>query len=136
MSETKLQIAVAKHLDAIRVHGKPLLWNHCPNEGKRRGKTGNILKAKGMKEGVPDVQIYTPPLCSSMFVPPDCIATCDRRRRWPASGLAIELKVGKGETSGEQDEWIAGLRECGWRVEVCRTLDEVRAVVRACYGVG
>ena len=52
------------------------------------------------------------------------------------SGLAIELKTAKGIVKKAQKQWHLALRERGWRVEVCRSLDEVRALVRECYGVG
>lgn len=37
-----------------------LLWNHCPNEGKRAGRTGRSLLWQGLKPGWPDVLIVTP----------------------------------------------------------------------------
>lgn len=37
-----------------------LLWNHCPNEGKRPGRTGRTLLGHGLKPGWPDVLIATP----------------------------------------------------------------------------
>jgi hypothetical protein len=35
--------------------------------------------------------------------------------------------------SPEQAAWHDRLRKNGWRVDVCRSLDEVLAVLRECY---
>lgn len=111
MSEHKLQVAVARILDA-----SGLLWTAVPNGGKRSPITGAILKKEGVKPGVPDVLVFD--------------WTSDNRR-W---GLAIELKNGKaGRTSPAQREWMDALRARGWRVEVCRSLDEVLDLLRECY---
>lgn len=53
--EAAEQRALAKVLDAAG-----LLWNHCPNEGKRPGRSGGLLVAAGLKRGFPDVQIFDP----------------------------------------------------------------------------
>ena len=118
-TENDLQRAVAKVLDA-----SGLTWFHPPMEGFRNPRTGAHLKAKGMKAGVPDCLIFN-----------------DRQyadgRIYPVedyfTGLAIELKVGKNKPSASQEEWAGKLRGCGWRYEVCRSVDEVLTVLRECY---
>ena len=49
------QARLATALDAAG-----MLWNHCPNEGKRPGRTGRTLRGQGLKPGWPDVLIVTP----------------------------------------------------------------------------
>lgn len=114
-TENDLQRAVAKVLDA-----SGLTWFHPPMEGFRNPRTGAHLKAKGMKAGVPDVLIFDSP-CVDVGTGPE----------W--EGLAIELKVGKNKPSASQEEWAGKLRGCGWRYEVCRSVDEVLTVLREAY---
>ena len=115
MTENDLQAAVAKVLDHTG-----LVWQHSPNEGKRHPATGRRLKAHGMKAGFPDVAIYTP--------------FRQHVDDWQdMNGLAIELKVGKNKPTASQLEWMDKLRRCGWRVEICRTLDECMAILKECY---
>jgi hypothetical protein len=118
MTENDLQRAVAKVLDY-----SGLTWFHPPMEGFRTPRTGGHMKAKGSKAGVPDCLIFTPPQMLNLFpVQPSY-----------QRGLALELKVGKNKPTPAQLEWADKLRACGWRVEVCRSLDEVLAVLRECY---
>ena len=112
MTENDLQQAVAKVLDH-----SGLTWQHSPNEGQRHPAVGAKLKRHGMKAGFPDVAIYDP----FEFA----------YTEW--NGLAIELKVGKNKPTQSQLIWHHKLRGCGWRVEVCRTLDEVLYVLSKCY---
>ena len=112
MSENQLQQAVARLLDH-----SGLVWCHPPNGGNRTAKTGALMKSMGAKAGVPDVLIFDTPGMPG----------------WYRCGLAIELKVGKNKPTPAQLKWHEDLRGCGWRVEVCRTVDEVLAVLRECY---
>ena len=118
MSEHKLQVAVAKLLDA-----SGLLWTAIPNGGNRNVVTGAMLKAEGVKRGVPDIAIFTP-FHQFTFAAPDILKHC----------LFIELKDGpKGKVSDHQKDWIRRLSENGYRAEVCRSLDEVLTLLRECY---
>lgn len=55
-----------------------------------------------MKSGVPDVLVFTPAPCGRMPV-------------------AIELKRQRGGVvSPAQQDWLAGLRNCGWEAYVAR----------------
>lgn len=116
MNENDLQRAVAKVLDY-----SGLTWCHPPNGGNRSAKTGALMKAMGAKAGVPDCLIFTGHHGQDQGLP------C-----WN-SGLAIELKVDKNKPTPKQIEWMDKLRKCGWRCEVCWTLDEVLAVLHECY---
>jgi hypothetical protein len=116
MSEERLQMAVARVLDAAG-----LCWCHVPNGGQRNAIVGAKLKAQGVKRGVPDVLVFEP-YGNYQDV------------RYLYNGVAIELKNGKaGRVSPDQKAWHERLWEAGWRVEVCRSLDEVLAVLRECY---
>ena len=121
MTEAQFQRAVAKLLDA-----SGLLWYHGPNEGKRNPRTGAALKAAGMKAGFPDCVIFDPPQY-------DACAELLKGFKGKPRGLAIELKVGRNKPTAAQLEWHDKLRARGWRVEVCRTMDDVMDLLRECY---
>lgn len=40
----------------------------------------------------------------------------------------VELKTKKGKPSGNQELWVLRLRNLGFRVGICRTLDEVKRI--------
>jgi hypothetical protein len=121
MTEEQLQRQVAELLD---YHG--WLWSHVPNEGKRSKAAGGRLKAQGMKRGVPDVLVFE--RWEAGFAR-GMGCTLDR---YSGHGIAIELKVGKRKPTPEQEQWMEALRERGWMVAVCRSLEEVRDVLRHC----
>ena len=75
-----------------------------PNSGARDAVTGAMLKAEGVKPGVPDIFL---PLPVGDF-----------------HGLFIELKTAKGRPSPEQREWLMRLRHRGYAAVLCRGLDE------------
>lgn len=84
---------------------KGLRYFSIPNAAKRGYKLAAMMKAEGLKSGVPD-----------MFI--------------PSLFLFIEMKRRKGGTlSPEQKEWLDYLRSCGYRCEVCRGADEAIKVV-------
>ena len=47
-----------------------------------------------------------------------------------AHGLAVELKIGRNDLSGQQRRWFARAEAKGWRVGVARSLAEFQKVVR------
>lgn len=102
--EDNFQISVARYLDALGV-----LWFHVPNGGHRNKVTGAILKAMGVKPGVSDCLIL--------------------EARKGFAGFAIELKVGRNDTSDNQKAFIENLQKRNWRVLVSWSLDEVIAEV-------
>lgn len=77
------------------------LMYHIPNGGKRDAKEAAMLKAEGVKSGVPDI----------------CLPVA----RGGYHGLYIELKRKHGgRTSAVQEEWIERLSAQGYAVYVCR----------------
>ena len=122
MNENDLQRAVAKVLDY-----SGLTWFHPPMEGFRNPRTGGHMKAKGMKAGIPDCMILQP------FRKYGDVDGFSGQAWQTVNGLALELKVGKNKPTSAQLEWAGKLRACSWRVEVCRSMDEVLAVLRECY---
>jgi hypothetical protein len=91
------QVNLAKWLNMRKV-----LWTHPPNGGNRDIITGARLKAAGVKRGVPDILIFTPPpkhpLCK---------------------GTAVELKKRSGGVvSEEQEAWLEMLSGLGWLTTV------------------
>jgi len=69
-----------------------------PNGGKRDGRTGAILKAEGVKAGVPDIHL---PVARGIH-----------------PGMFIEMKVGSNKPTELQLWWINRLREQGYAVGV------------------
>lgn len=92
-----------------------------PNGGKRDGRTAAKLKQTGVKPGVPDVFLDLP--------------------RNGYHGLRIEMKRPKtdsqsaGRTSGEQDIWLAMLKNEGYCVYVCYSWEEARDKIIDYIGV-
>lgn len=93
-SETTEQIGLINWARANEEYVPELrLLHHIPNEGIRTN--GPVLKAAGMKAGVPDLSLPVP------------------RRGF--HGLYIEMKFGKGKTTKAQEEFMALLREQGYK---------------------
>lgn len=80
------------------------LMYHVPNEGKR--SNGGILKAAGLKKGVPDVCLPVP---SGGF-----------------HALYIEMKHGKNKTSYAQEEYMKLLRQQGNETAVCYSAQDAK----------
>lgn len=94
------------HKPAVRALMPELKWiHHSPNGEKRDPRTGNKLKALGVKPGFPDLILPA-------------------RRGFV--GLAIEMKAPGGRVSTEQAEWMQELDEQGWYCAVCRSANEAR----------
>ena len=78
-----------------------------PNGGKRDIRTAAMLKAEGVKPGVPDICLPVP--------------------RGGKHGLYIELKRRKGGTVSEaQQAWIRALCGQGYACTVCHGWDAAR----------
>ena len=83
------------------------LLHAIPNGGKRDIRTAAMLKAEGVKPGVPDICLPVP--------------------RGDCHGLYIELKRRKGGTvSKEQQAWIAALMEQKYCCAVCHGWEAAR----------
>ena len=81
-----------------------------PNGGKRDIRTAAMLKAEGVKPGVPDI-----------FLP---VA------RGELHGLYIELKRRKGGSiSKAQEAWIRALTSQGYMCAVCHGWDQARQTI-------
>ena len=90
-----------------------------PNAGKRSNVAGGIMKAEGMRKGVPD-----------LFLP--VVIVEYNRQGSPCllyAGLFIEMKFGKGETSKAQMEWHEKLKKNGYAVKVCYGWEEARDLI-------
>lgn len=86
------------------------LLHAIPNGGKRDIRTAAMLKAEGVKPGVPDICLPVP--------------------RGGKHGLYIELKRRKGGTvSKEQEAWIRALMEQGYSCAVCYGWDQARETI-------
>lgn len=83
------------------------LMYHVPNEGKRTN--GAVLKAMGLKSGVPDVCL---PVASHNF-----------------HGLYLEMKYGRNKATPEQEAFMAGLRQQGYKTAVCHGTEEAKAEI-------
>lgn len=92
----------------------PALKNmfHVPNEGKRTN--GPVLKAAGLKDGVPDVLLLVP--------------------RNGFCGLAIEMKFGKNKTTASQEDWLERLKKAGYKTAVCTAFWKPRQKSGNIYG--
>ena len=97
-------------------HPRLRLLFAVPNGGDRHKIVAAKMKAEGVKPGVPD---YLLPVSTLGY-----------------SGLAIELKSLTGYASKEQKQWIADLREQGWRAEVCRGWVQAWGVIREYLSIG
>lgn len=102
--EDDLQKAVARVLDLEGV-----LWCHVANERKTSVIQGAILKAKGVKPGVPDVLIF--------------------EGRGGFSGLAIELKTGYNKPSKNQLKWLYELDFNNWKTVWSNDYDEILKII-------
>lgn len=77
---------------------------------RNRGIRGRLLKLGGLRPGVCDLMLAVPKQLNY--------------RETSAHGLFLELKTPKGVVSDEQKQFIHDLRNQGYRVEVCRSLEE------------
>ncbi len=102
------QVALAARLDRAG-----LTWCHVPNGGRRGRREAVALQASGVKAGVPDVLVFTPPPSGRGRV-----------------GVALELKALAGSPAPEQREWLERLHACGWATVVAYGCDDAVAQLR------
>lgn len=80
-----------------------------PNGGSRSAITGSILKAEGVRAGIPDLMLAVPnEICKGLF---------------------IELKTPKGKPSADQITIMNLLENEGYQVRLCRSVDEAIKVI-------
>lgn len=82
---------------------------HIPNGGRRDKVTAALLKAEGVKAGVPDL--------------------CLPVHRGNYHGLFIELKVGSNKPSALQEIWLKQLSQQGYCTAVCYGWHEAAEVI-------
>ena len=97
---------------ACRYAGLDLIY-HIPNEGKRGLQAAAMLKAAGLKRGVPDLCLPVPRGCRH--------------------GLYIEMKRKGGRVQPEQAEWIKRLNALGYCACVCYGADEAIKAIETYY---
>lgn len=114
-SEHQLQSCVVAWCDLV---GVPIFA--IPNGGfaNHRNRRAIIemakLKREGLKSGVPD-----------LFVP---------IVMEPKGGLFLEMKTSKGTVSANQKDWIKRLKNQGYEVAVCRSLDDAIGTIKQYLG--
>lgn len=86
------------------------LMYHVPNEGKRSEGTAKVLKAAGLKKGVPDIVL---PVARKGFM-----------------GLYIEMKFGKNKATLEQREFMRLLEREGHKTVIAYSFEEAREIIR------
>jgi VRR-NUC domain len=104
--EEALHRAVTQYLDLVSGHCETFWWCHYPAGGARTKAEGGVLKALGVKAGVPDIGLVS-----------DGVA------------FFLELKSVSGALSPAQRETVARLQLHGARVGVARSLEEVDHLV-------
>lgn len=109
-----------------------LEWLHAiPNGGLRDKRTAAMLKAEGVKRGIPDV-----------FLPLPCYGSVGHGMKCITyAGLYVEMKRPKsdrgaqGRTSDDQDGAISYLRRRSYAVSVCFSWDaaarEIQSYIEA-----
>lgn len=75
-----------------------------PNGGFRTKRTGGVLKAEGVKKGIPDLHCF--------------IAVA------PYHSLYIEMKTATGDLTESQEVVIPMLRREGHKVVICRSVEQ------------
>jgi len=105
-SEYLLHRAVADVLDWLLL--PPTVWTTIPSGWGRLGPaTAGMLRACGLKRGMPDVMIFTAGLV-----------------------FGIELKTHRGQRSAEQFKMAERLAAVGVHVFVARSVDEVLEILK------
>ena len=106
--EQRLTIEVADWLRGMSLTGQlKAVWTHVANEGKRHIITGMILKAMGLISGVSDF----------VFL-------------WNDGAGAIELKVGNGKETDNQNMFSQWCDAQGVYRATCRSREEVEQTLK------
>lgn len=104
--EEDLQIACVELLELITI--KPAAFWHVPNGGFRKGREAARLKAMGVRPGVTDLHFI-----------------------WAEKNYGvIELKVGRGKLTPDQELYRDDVVACGHPWAEARSVDEVLTILR------
>lgn len=109
----------------------PWLFFHVPNGGGRSKAEAGVLKAMGVRAGMPDLIVMGP---KTMIQPTTLInetagVSFASARTTPAV-VALEVKAPKGSLSPAQKDTIAALEAIGIPTRVVRSIDEAEAALR------
>ena len=113
--ESKLQQTCVKW---FRLQYPMCLLFAIPNGGKRSVLEAKIMKGEGVVSGIPDLFLAEPIL----------------HETWDGDelllpGLFIEMKTEKGRLTESQKAIHAKLEQLGYRVAICRSLEEFMQTV-------
>ncbi len=101
ISEHAEQVALFRWADLMNTRWPELCLMHAiPNGGKRDRVTAALLKAEGVRAGVPDISLPV------------------AREEW--HGLYIEMKTRRGSVSAHQKRWMKQLQKQGYLAAICR----------------
>jgi hypothetical protein len=109
-SEHQIQSAFFKWLALAYPNANCVTWA-TPNAARRSHQMAAIMKAEGLKSGVPDVFMAMP--------------------RGEYHGLFLEFKSHAGVISENQLIFCVNLRSMGYQVEIVRSLEEAMLKVIA-----
>lgn len=99
LTEHQIQTCVMEWADGqLALHPELRLLYAIPNGGARNAVTGALLKAEGVKPGVPDL----------------CLPVA----RGKYHGLYIEMKRATGKPTKAQLEWLAALKAQGYATAI------------------
>ena len=126
--ESEMQRALIKWWQmACRGFGVPeILLFSIPNGGGGGEKRGHWLKLEGCRKGVPDLMLAVPQTDRNQGRTDD---ECHAEWLPDIHGLFLELKTTTGRLSPEQEVYHQRLSEAGYKVVVCRSLDECKKVI-------
>jgi hypothetical protein len=119
--EHEAQSAVIRWAKSMEVVAPSLgLLFAIPNAAKRSPGLAASMKAEGLKAGVPD-----------LFLPVPRVNNAGHR----VPGLFVEMKVRPNRVTAAQAQWIADLRERGYRVEICWSAVDAIEVIKSYLGI-
>lgn len=109
--EQQLHRQVVQLLQVYQARGL-LAFAHVPNGGYRTTTEAGIFTGLGVQPGVADLLVWLP----------------------GGRSVQVELKapLARKRLSPAQIEWIRRMADMGVEVHVCRSVDEVEAVLRDC----
>lgn len=104
--EDQLQLSIANYL---RLRYPAAFWTHPPNGGSRHKLEAVKFKRIGVRAGLPDILIF--------------------ERRGTATGLFLELKVGKNKATELQLMAMSELVRNGWKGGIVYDFDSAKEMI-------